>query len=50
LRLSIIPIPPGLIGSGGLDEFIPRVAKLEELKGLDGLNGLDGLDGLKAVQ
>ena len=47
MRLSIIPIPPGLVGSGGLDEFIPRVAGLEELKGLD---GLDGLDGLKAVQ
>ena len=50
MRLSIIPIPPGLVGSGGLDESIPRVARLEELKGLDGLDGLDGLNGLKVVQ
>ena len=43
LRLSIVPISSGLVGSDGLDEFIPRVVMLEELK------GLDGLDGLKAV-
>ena len=47
MELSIIPIPSELVWSGGLDEFIPRVARLEELKELD---GLDGLDGLKAVQ
>ena len=43
LRLSIVPISSGLVGSGGLDEFNPKVVRLEEL------NGLDGLDGLEAV-
>ena len=43
LRLSIVPISSGLVGSDGLDEFTPMVVMLEEL------HRLDGLDGLKAV-
>ena len=43
LGLSIAPISSGLVGSDGLDEFIPKVSKL------NGLDELDGLDELKAV-